>query len=346
MDELDRLLADTMHDAADHAPAGTGLLGTVHERSRRRHQRRVATVAGVSTAAVLLVAGVPLVSTLGAGPDPAAPAPAPSAPVPASATPAAPVRTSASPLRSEPAAGPGAVRLTEGWAAPVFPYTLPPTDGMSAPIASADGGNLSAFFEATELREHADVTVTVTAREPAFPGAAEETTRQVRGHTGTLRTVDVQPAKQLTLSWQESPGRWIQLATDDTYTPAQVVALADALTGASIAVLPPFDLARSPAGLVTDTVSASRMTFRAPGAATAGFRTVLRKRQQLTGTIRKVGEYDAVLTRRSGSVTLSVDVTDWDATLEVTVGAGLTISDADLVRYAAGVRILNRSDPE
>jgi len=56
--------------------------------------------------------------------------------------------------------------------------------------------------------------------------------------------------------------------------------------------------------------------------------------------------YNAQLTRTSEGAKLAVDVTDWDATLELTVGPGLTMSDADLVRFAAGVHILNRSDPE
>jgi hypothetical protein len=230
----------------------------------------------------------------------------------------------------------------------VFPYTLPVTDGMRAPVASMSDGFPSAFFEAIDEQDHADVTITVSDRKPAFTTAASETTTTVRGHAGTLRTVDVSPAKQLTLYWKESASRWIRLVTDDTYSPEQVVALADSLTGAAVAVQPPFDLGLSPAGLVTDAVTASRMVFRSPQAApgAGGFATVLRKRQQLTGINQKINGYDAVLSRRTAEVTLSIDVTDWDATLVITVNSGLTIGDADLIRYAEGVRILNRSDPE
>ena len=170
----------------------------------------------------------------------------------------------------------------------------------------------------------------------------------VRGHPGTLRTVDVQPARQLTLYWRESTSRWIRLATDDTYTAQQVVALADALTPAPIAVSTPFRLDLSPAGFVTDTVTESTMSFRtSAGAPDADrFAVVLRKRRQLSGTPATVGSYQAVLKHAAGGVTLDVDVTDWNATLEVSAGSGLTISDADLVRFAAGVHILNRSNPE
>ena len=158
----------------------------------------------------------------------------------------------------------------------------------------------------------------------------------------------MQPAKQLTLTWKESANRWIRLATDDTYTPSQVVALAESLTPATIAVSPPFTLDLSPAGLLTDTVSASRMTFRAPSATpgTAALTVVLRHRQQLTTINQKIQGYDAELDHRAGAVVLSVDVTDWNATLTITVSDAFTLSDAELIQFAAGVRVLNRSNPE
>ncbi|MFI1990877.1 hypothetical protein [Actinoplanes sp. NPDC020271] len=352
MDDLNRMLAETLHDAADDAPSGSGLLGGVHERSRRYRRRRLVTVTAVSAAAAVVVAGIPVVTMLVTRPQPVMPPVA--SPPAATAAPSAPARSSAPAASNRPSVAPpssahssstaNAVTLSAGWTAPVFPYTLPATDGMSAPVASIDDGNLIAFFEATENRHHADVTITVSGHEPVFTTEASETPITVRGHAATLRTVDVAPAKQLTVYWKESPSRWIRLATDDTYTPAQVVALADAMTGGAVAVLPPFDLGLSPDGLRSDTVTASRMIFTRPGG--GEFATVLRKRQQLTGVNQKVGGHDAVLTRRNDQVTLAVDVPGWNATLQITVGGGLTVSDADLLRYAAGVRILNRSDPE
>jgi hypothetical protein len=154
------------------------------------------------------------------------------------------------------------------------------------------------------------------------------------------RTVDVEPAKQYTLYWPESANRWIQLATDDTYTTAQVVGLAASLTPASIPVRPPFTLDLAPAGLPVDTITPSTLSFG------NDFRTVLRKRRPLTSPDRMVGAYQASLSHSAAGVTLDIDVTDWNATLEITVGTGLTMADADLLRYAAGVHILNRSDPE
>lgn len=356
MDDLDRLLAESMHSAADHAPSDGGLLSTVHQRSRRHHSRRVAI--GLSTAAVAVLAlGIPFGTALVTGSQPTTPAPGavPAAPAATSG----PVSPSGSPSTSpEPTHPPSAspsratsstssaevVRLTAGFTAPRFPYTLPATDGMKAPVASIRNGNPIAFFEAIELGKHADTTVTVSKRKPAVTGSGTTTTVQVRGHSGTLRTVNEQPAKQLTLSWPESSTRWIQLATDDTYTPQQVVALADSLSPASIAVLPPFTLDLTPAGLVADTVTASTMSFRTANAHRV--EVVLRKRRPLTATTDAVGRYQAQLTHDTGGTTLSVDVTDWNATLEVTVDAGLTMTHADLLRFASGVQILNRSNPE
>jgi hypothetical protein len=361
MDDLDRLLTETMHGAADHAPADTGLLRMVHRRSDRYRRRRIAV--GLSASAAVLALGTPAVAVLLTRPGPTAPpvavpttlpspngvastAPSPASSEKPSRTPTTSPATPASPTTEAPAAG--TVTLAAGYQAPAFPYTLAPADGMRAPVVSMDGGKLIALFEATDLRRHADTTITVSTRKPTFATSATETSVQVRGRAGKLRTVHVRPAEQLTLYWQESAGRWIQLATDDTYTPQQVVTLADGLTAASVAVLPPFELDYRPAGLVTDTVTAATMSFRAstspPGA--AGFRTVLRKRQPLAGADRTVGGHPASLVHDGDGVTLRVDVADWDATLEVSVDGGLVVSDADLLRFAAGVHILNRSDPQ
>ncbi|GAA3294877.1 hypothetical protein Dvina_41140 [Dactylosporangium vinaceum] len=337
MDELDRLLAQTLHGAAERAPSDSGLLSGVHGRARRYRRRRIATT--LAAGAAVLAIGVPAAVVLGTRPDASAPPPLEAVPT-QSASVASPSPAASAPAStSAPASSPPALSLVPGYTAPTFPYTLPATDGMKAPVASMDSGNLVAFFEAIDIRHHSDTTVTVSSRKPAFTGAATEAPQTVRGHGGTLRTVDVKPAKQLILYWPESTTRWIALATDDTYTPQQVVALANALTPASIPVAPPFTLDLSPSGLATDTVSESTIGFG------AGFRVVLYKRRALTAANQTVGSYKAQLTRDAHGVTLDVDVTDWSATLRVSVAAGRTISDADLLRFAAGVHILNRSNP-
>jgi hypothetical protein len=314
MDDLDRLLAETLHRAAVHAPADNGLLAIVHRRSDRRHRRRIATT--LVALAVALALAVPAMVRLER-------------------------RTPENVVSGVPA-----VHLVAGWTAPVFPYTLPASAGLKAPVASMDGGDLIGFFEATEQRHHADTTVTVSSAKPSFTGPAAETTVQVRGQPGTLRTVDVQPAEQLTLVWREPSGRWITLATDDTYREQQVVGLADDLTPASVPVRPPFRLDLTPDGFVTDTVTESTMTFRAPAGEMAGeMKVVLRGQRPLVGADRTVGSYPASLTRGASGAVLDVDVTDWQATLEVTVDLGIPMSDSDLLRFAAGVHILNRSNP-
>lgn len=338
MDDLDRLLAESMHGAADHAPSDVGLLSVVHQRSRHYHRRRVAT--GLAALAAVVALGIPAVAVLATRPHPVAPS---------SVTPVLP---SLSPVLSpvlSPSAFPSptytskpTLKLVAGYTAPTFPYTLPPTTGMKAPVASMDNGNLIAFFEAIDIRHHSDTTVTVSSRKPTFTTQATQAQVQVRGHTGTLRTVDVKPAKQLTLYWPEATNRWIQLSTDDTYTPQQVVALAESLSTASIPVLPPFTLDLSPAGSTVDSITASAIRFHTP---TGEFSCVLLKRRQLATTNQTVNGFKAQLTHNANGVTLDVDVSDWDATLEVTVTSGLTISDADLLRFTTGVHILNRSEP-
>jgi hypothetical protein len=342
MDDLDRLLAETMRDAAERAPGDGGLLATVHRRSGRRNRQRIAVT--LSAVAAALAVGVPAVVALATRTLSSGPLPATSAGRTAE-TGTRPGTSAGRTARTGlPGTSPGAVvRLADGWTAPLFPYTLPASAGLRAPVASMDGGDLVGFFEAVEQLHHADTTVTVSATEPSFTGPATETAVQVRGHAGTLRTVDVRPAKRLTLVWHESAARWITLATDDTYRKQQVVGLADALTPAEVPVLPPFDLDLTPGGFTTGTVTESTMAFTSPA---GDVTVVLRKHRPLTAADRTVGPYPAALTRDGGGATLDVDVTDWDATLEVTVGPGLSMSDSDLLRFADGVHILDRSNPE
>ncbi|MBL7253433.1 hypothetical protein [Paractinoplanes lichenicola] len=299
MDDLEQLLARSMHGAATDAPPDTELLSRVHQRSGRYRRRRLAgQLAGL---AAVLAIGIPTATVLTNRPEPSVPLPA--------------------------AQG---LTLRPGFQDPAFPYALPPAAGLRAPVATLESGTPTAFFEATDVRRQADTTVTVTGAKPSITGG---TTVQVRGRTGWLRTTDVKPAKQYVLCWQEKAGQWLQLATDDTYTPPQVVALADSLTSAAVPVLPPFTLDWSPAGLSPDTVNASTMSF-----ADGAFSVVLRKEYALPSPGRR-------LTRDADGVRLEVAVPDWDAVLDIRVGSALTISDADLQRFAAGVHILNRSNP-
>ncbi|GAA0553767.1 hypothetical protein GCM10010172_40420 [Paractinoplanes ferrugineus] len=304
--EWSRLLAESLRANADDAPSDDGLLSSVRLRSSRYRRRRIATV--LAAAVVTLAVVVPAALLSAARTDRTGPAPA----------------------------APDPQRLVAEFSAPAFPYTLAASAGLRPPVASMRDGDLIAFFEAPEPLHHADTTVTVSARPPASAG--DPISVRVRGRTGTLTTVDREPARQLSLVWSEA-GRWIRLATDDTYTPQQVVQLAEALVPASIPVLPPFRLDLSPAGLEVSTVTQSRISFGA-------LEVILRKRRPLGATDRTVGPYPASLTRGPAGTTLDVDVTDWDATLEIRAASSLGLDDAQLLRFAAGVHILNRSDPE
>jgi hypothetical protein len=241
-----------------------------------------------------------------------------------------------------------AVRLTAGYTPPRFPYRLVRTDGLRPPALSVTDGETVAFYAATEQRHHADTTVVVSPRRPVFTGTAVEKPVVVRGRTGTLRSAPGKPTAQVVLYWPEAADRWIRMSTDDTYTPEQLVALADSLVPAPAPVPPPFRLALSPAGFVTTTISPSTVAFRPSATATATdeLSIVLRRRRPLSGATEQVGPYRGSLRHEPAGTTIDVDVTDWEATLRVTAGRGLAVTDADLVRLASGVEVLDRSDPE
>src|SRR5690242_6413156 len=110
-DDLDRLLSAALHDAAERAPSDDGLLTAVRRRSGRYHRRRVATMLSAVAAAVAV--GIPGVAAFLLRPPPAPPTPATAS-----------------------------LRLVEGYPAPTFPYTLPPTNGMKAPVAAVENDDL------------------------------------------------------------------------------------------------------------------------------------------------------------------------------------------------------------
>ncbi|WP_345301220.1 hypothetical protein [Dactylosporangium matsuzakiense] len=87
-----------------------------------------------------------------------------------------------------------------GYTAPTFPYTLPATDGMKAPVASMDSGNLVAFFEAIDIRHHY-----TTATAAPVDAASRVHRRAARGRLQTVlaaherdaaHLVDVKPRKR------------------------------------------------------------------------------------------------------------------------------------------------------
>jgi hypothetical protein len=87
------------------------------------------------------------------------------------------------------------------------------------------------------------------------------------------------------------------------------------------------------------------MAFRAPSSS-AIIGCTLTGPRKLTGPTVRVGQYDATLRRTSTSATLTVALADRGETLVVQVPAQYPISDADLVRFAAGVHFTRDADPQ
>jgi hypothetical protein len=350
--DLDGLLRSALHRHAEEAPVAGDLLAAVHQRSRRLARRRRLTAAGVAvvlaTLSVPALAAVPRDRAQPAAPahslSPAASADQPS--VPASAPP--------SPASPQPPPADLGVRLQPpAYATPVFPFrpTVTPTGGLAAPAVTLAGGELVAYYAANDPVAGADVYVRVGPRKPAFTdpadhaGAVTETPQTVRGHPATLRKVAVAPAAQLSLYWPEAPGQWVRVDSDDTLTDAQLVRLADALAAATVPVVTPFRFDLVPAGMVLDTSTRSEMAFRPPGG-TGLVDCVLLGPRTLTGPTVRAGGHDAVLHRTGAGVTLTVALEDRGETLVVQVPAQHPISDADLVRFAAGVHVTRDADPQ
>ncbi|MEU7908320.1 hypothetical protein [Actinoplanes sp. NPDC049118] len=333
MSDVERLLRDAMHERAEQTLAGTGLLADVHRRSARRDRRRRFKAAGVGLATLLVAVGVVTGVVRPGGDDGSRRA------VPATAS-----------------LDPGGLRLLAPSAdgTPVFPYRpgVTPAGGFAAPVVSIEAGRIVAFYEAKDPVRGVDVTISVGGERPVFDAPAgpvsEKAQRLHGGRPATLRTVSVSPAAQLSLYWQESPARWVRIDTDDTFTAAELVNFANRLEPASVPVTAPFRLDVAPVGMLLDTVTASMMSWRpATGAATNAdlVSCVLTRPRTHAGPTTTVGRYRGTLRRTATETTLTVALDDRDQSLVVRVPARYPISDADLVRFAAGVDVTDHAEP-
>jgi hypothetical protein len=337
--DVDAMVRRTLAEEADDAPLAGSLLDAVHERARRKacRLRRIGAAATAVVAVAVLGAAMAVVA---AGPSRHGPTKAPG---PAGVPPIASAEASDGPsaVTSSPAgtgsapASDGSVRLAPpAYRLPVFPFQpgTTPIGGLKPPVVTLDAGELVAYYEARDPVRGADVTIRVGPRRPTFgPGAAgpvREAARRVRGHPGTLRTVEVAPANQLSLYWPEA-GQWVRVDTDDTLTDDEVVRFADALAPASVPVVAPFRFDLVPIGAVLDTATPSTVVLRAGQAA-------------ISCTL-VAGRRSPGISRTSAGTTLTVALAG--ATVLVQVPARYPISDADLARFGAGVHVTDRAEP-
>jgi hypothetical protein len=355
--DLDRMLRDTLHRHADEAPSAATLLTAVHQRSRRlARRRRQLAVAGVAAAVALAGVVWPVLAGVGRSAGrPAVDSPA-APPSPAPTAPSASSSVDARPPLAPPVGTPTSVAVVLGhptYSVPSFPYQpgTTPVGGLAAPIVTLQAGRLQAYYYAKDPVRGADVRVTVSPTRPTFAnpaGPVREAPEQVRGHAGTLRTVDVSPAKQLSLYWQESSARWVRVDTDDTLTDNEVVQFADTMSAASVPLVMPFRLGLAPVGMELDTVTRSELAFRPvvePSGTGAPLTCTLVAHQPVHGTKVSVGANQGGLTRTAAGVSLAVAL-DADRTLLLQVPAHYQISDTDLVRLAAEVAVTDEAVPQ
>ncbi len=332
---LEQLVYEELHDLAESAPAGTALLGRVHARSRQigRRQR-----AGVAAGALLLaaVAAVAAPNLAGrfhgaSGVEKFATAPAPTT---ATAAPTAPAFSLAPPR----------------FAVPTLPWrpSTAPVGGLQSPVVTLDAGVVRGYYAAKDPERGTDVTVSVSAGQPIFgpaAGTVTEVPRTVGARRAMLRTVHVSPAAQLTLYWQDQAGRWVRLDTDDTLTDDQVVRLAERLGPAELAVVQPLAFVLAPEGMVLDTATPTKVAFRADPAGPGRIVCELVAAPPSGGDRVSVGGRQGRLTRTPEGVSLTVPLTDPAATLVVRAPAEFAVTDADLVRFVAGISLTDQAEP-
>lgn len=365
MADIDRLVRQVLADQADLAPSADRLLAGVHHRASQLRRRRHATLAaGLAVAVTALVVPVAIATTGHHAPTPATTA-NPPAVSSAASTPTA-AATAASPSGTAPASttptGTTALRFTATTTTTTtFPYRLGTAAAAAAgdylaPVVTLERDALVSYHEAKDPQGDADITLVVTDRAPQFATAAAPMTevgRRTRGKAATLRTVAVTPAAQLTLYWQESANRWVQLRTDDTFTDAEIVDFADALVAGETAVVAPFAPQLVPTDLVVATQTPSELSYR-PVATPSGTAPVVTCTLYPAAGIAAgaatvtVGSDHATLTRTgtgaARTVTLSVALTQWHMTLRITVSGGYDVTDTDLIRFATGLRVTERAE--
>jgi hypothetical protein len=344
---------------------GADLLPAVHARSWRiRRRRRAGTALTVAVAAT--VTAVLMIPRLGERSDatlvPAPPA-ATGAPAPTTGTPTPSGSRSAvgSPPATSATPAPGTAGTTSAvgtclpalvpassMAVPVLTLRLG-TDvaaRMYPPQVSLVDGELRADYAARDYATDADITLAVAAQPPQpppppTPGPVSRTTLTVRGHAATLRRVSLTPTDTLDLTWQEGPGRWVQLRTDDTYTAQQVTAFAEGLLAANLQLPEIVRFGAVPAGWVPRTMT-DALVVLGPG-------TDARARVEITvpdgprpGTgsaarpVQVAGQ-SGYLIRDTSSVTVELDSGQGWVRVRVVGACGAAADDPDVLRLAAAV---------
>jgi hypothetical protein len=346
--DVDSLLRDTLSDRAETAPAGTGLLARVHNRSRLIRRRRRVGTAGAGVAAVLLgVAGVPVVNGLLPGDAPGERAGGPTATKPVGTddpTTPEPSRSDATPSPPPPTT---AVLGPPTFTMPKVPFTAPTgvINGLAPAVPLFDGTPM--IMHVHTDNDGKPMLMLHIGQDPGnFVTKGQDTPVQVRGVSGKLgRTTDpTDPGTVLT--WTEPDGTPMVIVAQNI-PDEKVIAYANGLKRVDSTVTAPFTFTELPQGVELDTVNASSMIFRLPGQASpAGD-----YRYKLGFLLNADGGGDAaswpltvngrkaqLVPQDDGGKILMVAQPN-GFVLAVQVPVNLKISDDDLLRMAKGVTV-------
>jgi hypothetical protein len=343
--DVDMLLKDTLRDRAQAVPAGTGLLARVHTRSRLLRRRRRAGMAGAGVAAVVLAAGTaPVVYGLANADGPST-----------GVVPGAPSRSasggqvpSPSGEPSEPTPTLKAVLGRASVTVPAFPFEPPAgvVPGLGPARAMVDGEGVFLSHQSGEDKPAIDVHLGVDPSRGMTEQdgvTVNEATVRVRGVEGNLRTITKESYTTRSLSWQDPSGpMWVRA---ERVEPNLMIAYADALRPGSVEVAVPFTFELLPQGLELDNVGPTDMVFRLPGQQAGGSwvdrLAILLNADGGDGAQNwplRVGDRPAQIVAQDGGRSLMV-LQESGNILVIQVPPNLQISDEDLLRMAAGIRV-------
>jgi hypothetical protein len=317
MTEVEDRLRAALGRRAEQAPPGTTLLHQVQATHGRRRRRRLAALTG-GLAAVAVAISVPVVPRIigPSGSDLAVAAAAPSA-AGVSLVPDDPY-TATFPLIPGPslaALGPPAVMLVG--AVPTLSYRNG-TFTIAAPSARP-------FNNASE--------------------PAGSTKHPVHGQQARLTQTSDAGVTRQTLTWQESATQWVQITAAPALRTDTLLRYAGGLSVGPVPLTRPYTFALVPGGFTVDNVTPTVVTFCPPGvdqdARFGGKIAVMlaapaSPATPLPGHRVDVGGRPGWLSR-TGDTLLQVPLADGDI-LQIQAPASDLISQADLLRFAAGIQ--------
>jgi hypothetical protein len=325
--DVESKLRATLVDRADAAPPVGTLLTDVHQRSRRQRRHR-AGLAGAAALAVAVVAAA-LAPQLLTGRGGAGPA-------------------------IEPGTQPATVVTHElvppSFTAPVFPFIStagPP--GFEAPRTRLDGGEPLLSYVRPHpgaVADALDVIVGDTA--PACATVGDPVA--VRGTTGRVHQ-DAQLGRQV-LCWQEGATQWVRIVATPSVSLQTMTSVAEGLRPGTVPITVPFAFDLLPAGLLLDDMGETVMSFRptdrprSPSAFDGELAVFLNEEGEpdlVAPTVDVAGKPGWIHSEEMGQI-LNVRLGS-GLMLSIQVPESLRMSEADLVRLGAGIRVLPGARP-